>query len=184
MNWISYIKTEENKALRQIYVDYRQNCCSWLIQKFNLTEEDAKEVFQASVVILYDNVRTGKLVQLNSNIKTYLFGIAKNQAYNFLNKRKKENAIDAAQLIQSHIIQEKNIEEKTEIEIKLISKQLTVMGNPCKTLLSLYYYEERKMDEITVLMGYNNRNTTKAKKYQCLKRLQSMVQSNYSRNFA
>ena len=58
MNWISYIKNDEDRALRDIYTTHRSACISWLKSSYTLTEEDAKEVFQDSVIILYDNIMT------------------------------------------------------------------------------------------------------------------------------
>ena len=35
-----------------------------------------------------------------------------------------------------------------------------------------YYIHDKRMDEITAMMGYKNADTTKNQKYKCLKRLQ------------
>ncbi|MBK6498767.1 MAG: hypothetical protein IPG00_11645 [Saprospiraceae bacterium] len=48
------------------------------------------------------------------------------------------------------------------------------LGEPCKSLLELSYYQQMKLDDITLLLGYKNNDTTKNLKYKCMKRLQKI----------
>ena len=184
MDWLTYIRTDENRALKEIYANHRLDCSRWLMQKFGLNEIDSKDVFQLSMVILYDNVMTGKLTKLNSNLKTYLFSIARNQATNLIRKSKKEEQSKVHALLSMYVVEETKDDHTNETDVREVNAQLRIMGDPCKTLLQLYYFEEMKMKDITSLMGYSNPNTTKAKKYQCLKRLQSMFHSQRKLNIA
>jgi DNA-directed RNA polymerase specialized sigma subunit len=59
-------------------------------------------------------------------------------------------------------------EEQPEILLKEIIKKT---GEQCKELLRLYYYENKSMKEITVLMNFSNENSTKTQKYKCMKKL-------------
>jgi spore coat polysaccharide biosynthesis predicted glycosyltransferase SpsG len=79
LDWIQAIKTDDDKALKKLYAQSREPCRSWLIKNYKISAEDATEIFQISVVILYENICSGKLQKLNSNINTYLHAIAKNK---------------------------------------------------------------------------------------------------------
>lgn len=173
MDWISYIKENENQALKEIYTSFRASCISWLKSTYSISEEDAKEIFQSSIIILYDNVMTNKVIELNISIKSYLYGIAKNKVREFLRKSQKKVDKDRLELFSSH----NGIEEKKKLEAKIdkVNKTLQTMGDPCRSLLQLYYYKRLSMTEIGDKMGYKNRDTVKNQKYKCLKRLQKLL---------
>ena len=177
MDWILEIRKNENAALRQLYSLYKTECIGWLTSKGNVQLEDAKEIFQTSVVILYDNVISGKLEQLNSNVKTYLIGICKNKAYELYRAQKKTRVTDQFPTMRSYIME--GVSEKVELEerIDAMTLALNTLGDPCRLLLQLFYYKKKSMEEITGLMAYKNASTTKNLKYKCIKRLQaSMVE--------
>jgi RNA polymerase sigma-70 factor (ECF subfamily) len=173
VDWIQEIKTNENRALNLIYSQFRDECVSWLKMKYNIISDDAIEIFQTSVVILYDNVIKGKLTQLTSNIKTYLFSIAKNQTMIFVKQSKKKSDKDVFDLLSTYIVEE-NDHMVLENDIKKADLTLEMMGDPCKSLLQLFFYKGLSMEEITILLGYKNADTTKNQKYKCLKRLQKL----------
>ena len=60
-------------------------------------------------------------------------------------------------------------------EAALVQEALERLGEPCKTLLLLYYWEERSMAEIALELGFANADTAKSKKYQCKKALEKML---------
>ena len=56
-----------------------------------------------------------------------------------------------------------------------MNQAMTGLGDPCRSILQLFYYKRMSMEDITALMGYKNAATTKNLKYKCLKRLQLTV---------
>ncbi len=173
-NWIWRIKNEEDQALKDIYSMFRGDCLQWLQSGYNLDYDDSHEVFQASVIILYDNVITNKLTTLTSGIKTYLMAIAKYQALN-LNKIKYKIANhEINNSIEYYVLTDEDEEtEKNHLLQKAVAA-VEILGDPCKSLLQLFYYKQMNMEDITVLMGYKNTDTTKNQKYKCIKRLQKI----------
>jgi RNA polymerase sigma factor (sigma-70 family) len=61
------------------------------------------------------------------------------------------------------------IEEEEALKLR---EALEKLGDPCKTILLLYYYDECSMQEIAQRMGFANADTVKSKKYQCKKALE------------
>ena len=173
MDWISYIKKDENQALKDIYTSHRGSCLSWLKSSYSISEEDGKEIFQSSIIILYDNVMTGKLQELTVSIKSYLYSIAKNKAREHLRKAGKIVDGEKFQLVA----QENGIELKQKLESKInkVNQALQNIGDPCRSLLQLYYYKRISMTDIGTLMGYKNSDTVKNQKYKCIKRLQKLL---------
>jgi RNA polymerase sigma factor (sigma-70 family) len=57
----------------------------------------------------------------------------------------------------------------------LVSEALGKIGEQCRKLLLLFYWEELSMDEIAAQLGFANADTAKAKKYQCKKALEDVL---------
>lgn len=173
MDWITYIKEDEDRALKDIYTLYRSSCISWLQTNYKISQEDAKEIFQDSIIILYDNVVLGKLKELSSGIKSYLYSIAKNKAREWLRRKSKTSILNNINSVSN----ENGVKEKKILEIKFnhLDAVILSIGDPCKTLLQLYYYKRFSMSKICEIMGYKNRDTVKNQKYKCIKRLQKLI---------
>ncbi len=179
-DWILKIKTNENEALKEIYMLCRKDCLTWLQKEYMCTEEDALDIFQMTMMILFDNVITGKLTSLSSNIKTYVFGIARNKALELHRSRKNIVSDDFISMVVSYVMDEND--DVTEDQLSKVCHSLDELGDPCKTVLIQYYYHDKSMDEITTLMSYKNADTTKNQKYKCLKRLQNIYFSHTSKS--
>jgi RNA polymerase sigma-70 factor (ECF subfamily) len=175
LDWIEHIKTDADRALKDIYKKHRSQCLMWLGTKFSLPKEDCKEIFQHAVVILYDNVMKQKVAENKSSLKTYLFGIAKFKAYEYIRFKQKWTTNDTFPMLKDHVVGD--IEDKLDYENKLneVQQALSEMGDPCKSVLKLFYYQQLNMESITQLMGYKNADTTKNIKYKCIKRLRKHI---------
>ena len=171
VDWIAEIKNNEDEALTSIYQMYREDCITWLQKSYNCTREESLDIFQTTVVILYDNVISEKLSHLTSDMKTYLMGIARNKALEMIRKKKKSTYIEP---LDSWVDYVKEDQEEAILEEQILaaSKALNQIGDPCKSLLRYFYYQNKNMEDISKIMGYKNADTVKNKKYKCLKRLQ------------
>lgn len=74
----------------------------------------------------------------------------------------------------AHHILEENEHVILEEELRQANTAIEILGDPCKSLLQLYYYKQLGMEDITELLGYKNSDTTKNQKYKCIKRLQKI----------
>lgn len=172
MDWIARIKSDPDKTLTTLYKNLKNDAISWIKNNFQLNDTDAEEIFQTSMVIMYDNVITGKLTVLTSDIKTYLFSIIKNKVIHFNRTKSKTVAFDALEYLSNTVVEE--YQEMSRDDLEKASKAMLHLGEPCKSLLELSYYQQLKLDEITTIMNYKNNDTTKNLKYKCMKRLQKI----------
>lgn len=182
MDWINEIHTNEDYAISELYRQFRGEAVNWLRKKYSLDEMQCIEVFQESVIILYDNVISGKLTELSSTLKSYLFSICKNKAKEHLRHHYKYDNLE--NLSPLKLVEDNQSEENEALEmnIEIMNKCLDKIGDPCKTLLELFYYKKIKMEEISTNMGYNNANTAKNQKYKCIKRLQNLFKEHIESN--
>lgn len=144
-----------------------------MIQKNSGSEEEAADIFQDAIVVFYEKVRKNDFA-LSCTIKTYLYSVSKNIWYNNLKIKKRhinldddiaEVPIDQNSL---HVILEN---ERDQILLKMVSR----LGENCRRILKLYYYDRLRMKEIAVKMKFANDNVAKNKKSKCLKKLKELV---------
>ncbi len=172
MDWIQNIKENRENALKQIYSSHRTDGINFLYKNYKLNEEEAKDIFQTSIIILYENIFDGKLTKLTSDIKTYLFGIMKNQALVLLKLKNKNIKFDKVGSILQDSLEENVDNLDYEVLLKKLDVSLSKLGAPCNTILEYFYIKNYSMEVITNLFKYKNAETTKNLKYKCLKRLQ------------
>lgn len=166
----------DDEALRKVYVEYRQPFLNYA-RKFQLDDDAILDVYQDSIIALHENLVRGKLKDLKSSLKTYLFGIGKHKVYAYLRKHKKTHLMENEQ-IPSESVPEFDIEPErgflTEKQ-EHIKKALEKMGGRCQNILELFYYRGLTIDEIRDCEGYENNNTVKSQKSRCLKNLKKMI---------
>ena len=56
-----------------------------------------------------------------------------------------------------------------------INQALNEIGEPCKSILVYFFFNQLTMEEIAAKMGYTNADNVKNQKYKCFKRLKKLV---------
>ncbi len=155
---------------------YRQSLRSVtaLVTRNSGTDRDADEVLQEALVVLWERVRQ-KRYRHTARIETFLYATARNLWLRRLARMRRESPreIDPEESISEDPSPlDMLIEEE---ESAMIGDALRKLGEPCRTLLVLFYWEEASMEEIASRLGFANPETAKSKKYQCKKALQEML---------
>ncbi len=174
---IKAFETDINLFFWLIYKYYQNDFISWLRSEFNANDNDAEEIFQASVVILNENRTQGKLKEFTSSPKTYLFGIGKNVYRDYSRKKRTVDNFSFEDFVKYYDYDE-DIIQKIEFEERLehVEKELKLMGAKCYRLLALFYYENKNYkDIVTILSSYKNSNVAKSSKEKCMKRLRKQL---------
>ncbi len=170
---IEAIKAGSEKILFNIYETHRNDFVGWAIHHHQVSVEEAKDIFQESVIALYKNVKANKLESLEVSIKTYLFSIGKNIILNTIKRRN----IEVKVFENFNAKSENGIHEHYEHEhlISLVKRLYRSMGSPCKEILEMFYEKGFDMESIAVRVGYKNADVAKKKKYECLNNLEGRV---------
>lgn len=169
------IRLGGQSELGMIYEAYRSEFIQWITKEFQCSTDDGKDIYQLSILIFYDNVKSGKLEHLVSSIKTYLFGIGKNVARDNMRKQKRNTTINQEQWLKEYLVDEPGnpVEEEAFIAAK---RALEKLGQPCQRLIELFYYEKKSMEEISAEMSYKNSETAKNQKCKCMARLRKLYE--------
>lgn len=177
---IDKIKSGDENQLATIYKEHRSEFLFWVTKNYHCDLEEAKDAYQFSILALYENITTNKLVNLRSSVKTYIFAIGKNK---ILEKKKGDRRYtrdyDEFEIPMEEISEE--VEQK-ERDLKLVERCLEKLGDPCRSMLELYYHNRMSMEEITNTLNYKNANTAKNLKYKCMNRLKRMFEEEYFNN--
>jgi RNA polymerase sigma factor (sigma-70 family) len=142
--------------------------------------DDAQDIFQEVIIAFINLVKAGKF-RGESTIKTFLFSLNRNIWLNELKKRgrsqvremKYEKASDKTEQGLNTAL------EAREANAELM-KVMDELGETCKKILLLYYYENQSMKEILTTLNYENEQVVRNKKYKCLKRLEEIIKENKS----
>lgn len=166
-----------NSAIYFIYRQYSQTVSSF-IRANSGTEQDAEDVFQETVVIFIDLVRKNKY-RGEAGIKTFLVSIARNI---WLNELKKKQRSGIREQIFENNREQKEMDVSQYIADREVKQQFMTMierlGEHCKKILTLFYYENLSMKEIVQHLPYENEQVVRNKKYKCLQHLTGMVRDN------
>lgn len=166
-----------DETIRAIYRNHFDNL-GWYVMNNSGSRQDAEDVFQEVVVAFIDLVQKDKF-RGESTVKTFLFSLNRHTWLNELKRRgralAREERYDQAQeqvgLDTGELIADR--EGKTAI-IQLIGE----LGETCRKILLLFYYEDLSMREILETMHYENEQVVRNKKYKCLKQLEQMLHAN------
>lgn len=167
----------ETKAVETIYRE-NYNMVQALIINNNGSADDAKDVFQEAMIVLYEKVRSGSF-ELNCQIKTYVYSVCRRI---WLKKLQQQNrfAGDIGNLDETVPVEEDISEhDKRNAEFEMMEKAIGSLGEPCKSLLEAFYLQKRNMQEIAASFGYTNADNAKTQKYKCLMRLKKIFFAHY-----
>lgn len=170
---IQRIANDDKRALDQLYKDYRNPFLIYF-KRYAIPEEEIKDLYQETIVAFYQSVLMGKIENISSSIKTYIFGIGKNKAIDHIRKTKKSIgllAIDKDGEYEEIDLEEKGL-SKYQRKLRNSFKQL---GESCRNMLTMFYYRGLDISDIVDLGGYKDANTVKSHKSRCLKQLRSLV---------
>jgi RNA polymerase sigma factor (sigma-70 family) len=128
--------------------------------------EDARDVFQDSVVIWYEKVRTANLAIQNE--QAYIMGIAKHLWIKEFNSAKSQPLTD------EHLNEVSAVEEDQLLTNKLLG-YLETAGQKCMELLKAFYYDGVPVHQIAEQFGYSGVRSATVQKYKCLEKVRETV---------
>lgn len=153
---------------------YRAEFFRYVKNRFRIEDDIIFDIYQESFIALYDNIKDGKLSTLTSSLKTYLFRIGINKLYKYLEKETKIELVKGLDLYNFEGLEceDADIEMHNELD-----KILNELGEPCNTVLSLFYWKQKSMKEIAIRMNYTSEQVAKNRKSLCLKTLKEKFEN-------
>jgi len=175
-DFIELVKSDNRIALEQFYLDQKSTFLRWANSHFDVDEDTIIDVYQDAIVTLYFNVNEGKIEDFRSSVEAYLFGIARNLLIKQTIKNQKVELIESNTDFDDRNL-DYNIYERIDadhfnFELK---SAFDKMQAKCREIIMLYYYNKFTLDSIAKKLKYNNSDTVKARKNQCMKKLKELM---------
>ncbi len=136
-------------------------------------EDDAKDVFQESIIVLYNKVKRGNF-ELNSKLKTFIYSVCRRIWLKKLST--KSRSAGRIEDFEDVVQVEDDLEQREEQDnkFKQMEQSLSNLGEPCKTIIEDFYIRNKTMQDICEKFGYTNADNAKNQKYKCLQRLKKL----------
>jgi len=165
---IQQLRSGDNKeALQEMYKSFPS--VRHFIKTHGGNDDDARDMFQESLLIFYRNVQKEDF-SLTASLNTYLFSICK---YLWKDELKKKNRMVNFEV--ADVAEEAAVYKEEELKMRWIDKILDRLGEKCSDILQLFYYKKMSMEEIAVKLQYKNVDTVKTQKYKCMERAKAMA---------
>ena len=164
------VLANDEKALEALYIANFYKTEAFVLANSG-TADEAKDIYQEAFIAAWQNIRAGRFVAQNSSsIEAYLFQIAKFKWYDHLKAAKKMNVVKE----EEESVVEVTYNEEEESYIEKVQHHLKNLGEPCRQVLTLFYFMKQSMTKIAAQFSWTEA-TAKNNKYRCLQRLRNMV---------
>ncbi|MCC6939933.1 MAG: sigma-70 family RNA polymerase sigma factor [Flavobacteriales bacterium] len=163
--------------IQALDAQHRKPFLRWVKRRFGISEADAQDVYQDSVTAFAQREAKNYDSELECQPSTFLYAIGRNQTLKLIRSRKASNGgtIDAE--TSNSLFELPDVESMFDMEHArtVVREGLARLSERQREVLRLYYFEERTMQEIAEIMGYNNANVAKKMKYEGLKKLSTVI---------
>lgn len=175
---IDGLKTNDSVILKEFYKSNYQKIEVFVLKNSG-TIDHAKDIYQEAFISVWKNVKNNKFKPQNETaLQGYLYQIAKNKWMDVLRSKnfKKTNTLnDKKQIIYSDKTYNNELEENEfEKNLNKIMNVFKVLGQPCKQLLTTFYFDKKSLRDIALELKIEE-TTARNKKYRCMQKLRELV---------
>src|ERR1700744_3290321 len=166
------ILNNSESVLKRLYIGYFPMVMQLIINN-NGDADDAKDIYQEAIIILYNKIKNGDF-ELSSKLKTYIYSVSRRLWLKRLTQlnRYGGDIKDFEEFLTVDDEAERNNER--DIQFNKMGEALNQLGEPCRAIIEDFYIKNRSMKEICEYFGYTNADNAKTQKYKCLQRLKKL----------
>ncbi|MCB0564979.1 MAG: sigma-70 family RNA polymerase sigma factor [Phaeodactylibacter sp.] len=164
------LRIDREAAFEELY----QSCfprVAQLVKALGGNYDDARDIFQDALVILYEKAVVGRL-EIQSSLSGYVVGIAKHLWL-------RQHRQDARLLTFSELEQEAGIPDDWQQQVGKpqlrLFRFLAAAGRKCMDILQAFYYQHMPLQEIAEEFGFANARSATVQKHKCLEKVREQV---------
>lgn len=162
---------EREKAFEQLY-EQAFPLVAHFISRMGGTLQDARDIFQDSLIVLYEKVLENP-ESIRISAQAYVLGIARHLWHKKFREGRQNIQLRAIPQELSH---EADFDEQP-VETLQISEYLKKAGRKCMDILQSFYYQKMSMQEIADTFGYGSTRSATVQKYKCLEKVRQTVKA-------
>ncbi|MES2681756.1 MAG: sigma-70 family RNA polymerase sigma factor [Bacteroidota bacterium] len=138
-----------------------------LVMKNHGTKREAEAIFQEAVMMTIKNLEGNEFV-LKSRLNTHLYGVCRflwNEALN-----KKNKGIEQADEQNQFLLKYADLEnyQRTEADQRMAETAFKKLDNKCRQLLLLFYFDNKSLRDISMILSFSSEKTARNKKHRCI----------------
>jgi len=171
---IDGIREQDRIILKYIYKSFYPSVRQ-LVVKNSGDENDAKDIFQETVLIVYEKIKNNKLT-LQCSLKTFFYSVSKNLLFEQLRHKQKVTAtvFESEDMTTEEV--EMDEETQTSQNDYLFYKHFTALSEGCQKILQLLL-NKVSAKQIAMKLGFASENYANKRKHQCKKDLMKRIKN-------
>lgn len=160
------IRRNDTIVLQYIYKNFYSNI-NFFIKKNSGDDDDANDIFQEAIIIIYRKLKANELV-LDCSFETYLYSVCRFLWLKQLEKRKVEKEKIKDNQEYHDDIYDDSLEKVVDLNerYRLYQKHFTNLGKDCQKVLQLYF-DKVPLKNIAQIMGFKSEKYAKKRKFKC-----------------
>ncbi len=164
------LRKGDDKTLNYLYSNYFSTVKSYIVKNSG-TEDDAYDIFQDALMVVYKKFQHNG-VELTSDLKAYVFGVARKLWSNQLRTKKEIPIHD-----YNDIIDDFELEKLLDIPIEqIVQRSFLKLPEDYQKVLTMHL-EGCDYEEIARKMSYKSATYARRKKYLCKEELIRIIKS-------
>ena len=168
------INGDDNFVLSYLYKNALPKVRNYIINN-NGSKEEADDIFQDSVLILYKKIKSGEVIEVDT-LEGFVYFVSRNL---WVNRVKKKNRI--TNIGVDYDIENSDQNALDEIlsgeKNNAFAQLFELVGEKCKMLLIMAIYNKQSMEEIAEKMQFTSANAAKTHHYRCKQKLVELVEN-------
>jgi RNA polymerase sigma factor (sigma-70 family) len=169
------IRQKKELVIRYMYREYFP-CILSMIEQNSGVYEDAEDIFQDGLMVLYRKFSKGS-GKLDCSLKTYFYAICKNLWMRRLERTRKVVYRDDLEVNESTLkyqLREEELREEYLERLRYFQSHFLRLPKDCQTLL-LMFLDKVPLKEIAKVMGVSGVKYIKTRKYACKNMLRKKI---------
>ncbi|HRI27196.1 MAG TPA: sigma-70 family RNA polymerase sigma factor [Chitinophagales bacterium] len=163
------LKNGDENCLYYLYNEHSASLINFVLKNKGGYDE-ANDIAQQAVITVFEKVQNPAF-RLTCSVNTYLYSIARNLWLKELRRKGKSAMLTDTMPEFVNVKVEDYNEEEDRLINEMMKTFVNKLGENCQKVLTLFYWNCYKFEEIARKLGYNNADTAKQQKAKCLKQL-------------
>jgi RNA polymerase sigma factor (sigma-70 family) len=169
------IKEDDPKIITQLYKQHSNEFIGYIRKRYpEFGVADAEDIFSDCFQILCGNVKGGKLNSITTTIKAYLYRVGLRLAWD---EYYRKDRVKGGAVPEPPVPSDEPDWDAQEKKSLFLVQTVGSLNDPCKTLLKLFWFEEKSDKEIVELTNYPSTDTVKNQRSRCMKTLKKVFLS-------
>ena len=175
---IKGLRDGESHAFDWVYKNCFSKATTYVLQHQG-SNQDAEDFFQEALFVLVQKLRTPGF-ELTSSCSTFLYAIVRNLWLYHQRKAgrviitEQDQLLHLAELAGEDYWHELHALQEQDLKQQGVLRAMEQLGDDCRQLLLLTFYENKNEDEIAQTMNYQ-RGFVKVKRFRCLSQLKKIL---------